>query len=372
MKRIFAAVLALALLLSLGACGKTEIQPIPEAMTTPEPVQSLDWDAAFAAHGPDEVVFTVNESAVTWQELFYEVAYCTTALEYSSGVTIDDWDIQITDDNGDAISCGDYVLQTAVAMLEQYHVVYDKLTEAGAVLDEEALAELDSYKNTVITETFAGDEAAFLAYLDSLYGTEELWDWFNEVDMLYNEGFEHLYGPAGANYSEADTLAYGEEYGYVNIKQIYLYNNGEESAADMGRLLTELEAVKADSEALEACFDELFAEHNENLALLNYPEGWCVYSGDTEEEIYQAALAMTDYSYTVVEMADADVLLLRIPVEAGADVYYDADGAVMYDLRYYAAWQDYSDLINGPGGWLQSAQTLAVSGFEDLRLQDFF
>lgn len=371
MKKILAAVLAPALMLSLCACGKTEIQPIPEALVTPEPVQSLDWDAAFAAHGPDEVVFTVGESAVTWQELFYEVAYCTTALEYSSGVTIDSWDIPITDDKGEAVSCGDYVLQTAVAMLHQYHVVDDRLTQAGVVLDEEALAELENYKNTVLRETFAGDRAAFLAYIESLYGTEELWDWFNEVDMLYNEGFDHLYGPGGENYPAEDTLAYGEEYGYVNIKQIYLYNNSE-AAADMGLLLTELEALKGEPEALEARFDELFSAHNENLALLNYPEGWCVYAGDTEEEIYRAALAMGEYSFTVVETADAEVLLLRIPVEADSDVYFDVDNGVMRDLCYYAAWQDYSDLINGPGGWLQSTETLAVSGFEDLRLQDLF
>lgn len=382
MKKILAGALALAVFLSLCGCGKTEIRAVEDSssLSVTADTAAFDWDAAFAAYDPEEVFFTVDESAVTWRELFYQVAYCTASIESNSGTTINDWDLTMYDDSGNLTTCGDYVLQTAVSLLTQYHVVYDHLTEAGLTLSEEGRAQVEAYRQSVVEELFAGDEAAFQNYLDSLYCTEELWNWFSEVDVLYNEGFEYLYGPNGAYLSDEEILGYAQDYGYVTIKQIYIYNNGEsvsdsdEPVTDdpMSQMLMELSDLKADPAALEARFDELAAQYNENLALANYPNGWCVYEGDTEDAVYQAALEMQDYEYGIVSLADADVLLLRIPVEPEADVFFDADGGVMYSLRYYAGWQLYSDEINGPGGWIQSAQTLPVSQFETFMLQDVF
>ena len=383
MKNILAGVLALLMVLSLCACGKTEIRAVESSqslLSEEQTAEALDWDAAFAAYDPEEVVFTVGESAVTWRELFYQVAYCTASIESNSGTAVTDWDLTMYDDSGELTTCGDYVLQTAVSLLTQYHVVYDRLTEAGLTLSEEGRAQVEEYRQSVVEELFSGDEAYFQTYLDSLYCTEELWNWFSEVDVLYNEGFEYLYGVNGAALDEEEILAYAQDYGYVTIKQIYIYNDtqaeadsGEPVTDDpMSRMLTELAALKEDPAALEIRFDELAAQYNENLALANYPNGWCVYEGDTEDAVYQAALGMQDYEYGIVSLEDADVLLLRIPVEPEADVFYDAEGGVMYSLRYYAAWQDYSDAINGDGGWIQSAESLPVSQFEDFMLQDVF
>lgn len=382
MKKIPAFLLALCLLFGLCACTNTEIRAVDDGMSAQpaaEAAQSFDWDAAFAAFAPDEVVFTVGESAVTWRELFYQVAYCTAAIESNSGTAVTDWDMTMYDDAGNLTTCGDYVLQMAVSLLTQYHVVYDRLTAAGLRLSEEGQAQVEAYRQSMIKEYFAGDEAAFGAYLDSLYCTEELWNWFSEVDVLYNEGFAYLYGENGAALSPEEILAYAGDYGYVTVKQIYIYNNSEtlsdsaEPGEDpMTRMLTELSPLKADPAALESCFDALAAQYNENLALNNYPRGWCIYEGDTEDAVYRAALEMQDYEYGIVSLEEADVLLLRLPVEPEADVFYDADGGVMYSLRYYAAWQAYSDAINGPDGWIMSTETLPVSRFEEFMLQDIF
>ncbi len=383
MKKIMAGVLTLAMLLSLCGCGKTEIRAVESSqsdLSDTAAAESLDWDAAFAAYDPEEVVFTVGNSAVTWRELFYEVAYCTAAIESNSSASVTSWDMTIYDDSGSLTTCGDYVLQTAVSLLKQYHIVYDKLTEAGLGLSEEGKAQVEEYRQSVIEELFAGDEAAFQSYLDNLYCTEELWNWFTEVDVLYNEGFAYLYGPDGAYLSEEEVLAYAGDYDYVTIKQIYLYNDNaadSESAEPvtddpMSQMIADLSSLKEDTAALESRFDALVAQYNENLALANYPNGWCVYEGDTEDAVYQAALGMQDYEYGIVSLTDADVLLLRIPVEPEADVFYDADGGVMYSLRYYAAWQAYSDLINGAEGWIQSTETLPVSQFENFMLEDVF
>lgn len=387
--------LLLALVLCLTGCGQTEILPLEteeEAalavteQSEPTAAAVLDWDKAFAAYAPDTVVFTVGESEATWQELFYQIAYCTASLEYSTGAVVSDWNMEMTDSDGNIIACGDYILQMAVSMLQQYHIVYNELTALGVELEEQDIAELEAYKEQIITQGYAGDTEAFLADLGNLFCTEEIWDWFNEVDALHSAGYRYLYGAMGEKLDEAEVMEYAEEYSYVNTWQIYLYNREEESPADAqepvadtmtdlhgtGWLLSELEAVKDDPTALEQRFGELFDEYNENAALEYYADGWCIWQGDTEEAVYQAALAMEDYGYTVVEMEDADVLVMRLPMRADATVYCDASTGSCYTLAYYAAWEVYSELINGEEGWLNSAVTTPAAEFESFRLTDVF
>ncbi len=383
MKKFCAAGLALFLLLGLCACGsQSEIRVLEEALEPQQAVEetTLDWEAAYAAHAPEDVVFTVGTEAVTWQELFYQLAYCTAALESSSGVSVTDWNMEMTGEDGELLAVGDYVMQTAVSLLKQYHVIHEQLTARGVSLSEEGYARAEAYRQTIIKESFAGDEAAFQSYLDSLFCTVEMWDWICQIDELYNEGFAFLYGDEGGALSEEEALAYGEEYGYVGIRQLYIYNNSdptgdsaEPSDTDpMSLMLAELAAVKDDPAALTACFDELYAQYNENLSLANYPEGRCVWSGDVDEAVYEAALAMEDYEYAIVSLTDADVLLLRQPLTPEADVFYDAEEELMYSLRYYAAWQAYTDQIYGSGGWLETAVSQTVQPFENFSLEDVF
>ncbi len=380
MKKICAVFLALCLLSGLSACGPAEVRRLETALQAPAEESSLDWAAAWAAHAPEDIVFTVGTEAVTWQEFFYQLAYCTRALENSSGSPIRDWATEVPGDDGQSMAAGDYILQTAVDMLKQYHVIHEQLSARGLRLSEAGQARVAAFRETTVKESFAGDEAAFEEYLASLYGTEELWLWLCEVDELYNEGFDFLYGPGGSELTEDEVLAYGRDYGYVGIKQIYIYNNtapsadsNEPSDSDpMSLMLSELAAFKEDPAALEACFDGLCRQYNENLSLENYPEGRCVWPGDVDGALYEAALRMADYEYAIVSLADADVLLLRLPLAPEADVFYDAENECMYSLRYYAAWQKYTDLIHGPGGWMESAASQPVSPFEGFSLEDIF
>ena len=380
MKRMLSLITVFCLCLSLCACGRGEVVALDSnssaPVTTPE-VQALDWDAAYAVYEPGEPIFTVGSQAVTWQELFYQVAYCTRSLEYTLGEEITDWSLTITDSSGNTVYAGDYILQTAVSLLQQYHAVEQSLLAEGLVLDEQALAQVEAIRADTVEDSFGGDEEAFRAYLESLYGSEEIWTWLCTVDVMYNEGLELLYGPMGQSMEEEAVLAYGEDYSYVNTRQIYIYNNTDQQNVDAGsdlvpQLLAELESVKEDPAALEACFAALAEQYNENPVLETYPEGWCIWPGDTEEAVYQAALALEDNSYTVVALEGADVLVLRMPLTAEAEVYYNSEEGQMYDLRYYAAWQAYTDRINGTGGWLDACPVQALSGFESLNLQDLF
>jgi hypothetical protein len=400
LKRIIALCLGLVMLLALTGCGNTTI----EAYDTVEQTdQSLDFDKAYATHDPDEVVFYVDGVGVTWQELFYEIAYYTNYVSYYEGTTITDMNgvcSLFTDTDGNYYTYGAVVLQNAVTMLEQYHVVYQHLTDLGVVLGKDALDYVEQVRQNAIDQNFDGDEEAFLEYLDSMYCTEELWNWFNQVDALYSyDGFDTLYGQMGENLSDEDVLAYaaGDEDGnwteYVQLKQIYVYTTVEEEETETDETeAAEDASVETSAEATEEAatqepstvdaivaaldsgegFDELYAQYNENAALDAYPDGWCVYEGDTDDAIYQAALALEDNEYTVVSIDGADVVVQRVPIDPDGGVYYDATTDTMYTLRYYAAWQAYSDLINGTDGWIATAEADWADGFESFAIEDIF
>jgi predicted small lipoprotein YifL len=399
-KKWIALFLAVMMLLTMAACGETTVEAYDTGEKTAEETTTtttaLDFDKAYATHDPEEVVFYVDDDPVTWQELFYEIAYYTNYLSYYEGTTITDMNgvcSLFTDADGNYYTYGAVVLQNAVTMLEQYHIVYKHLTDMGVVLGKEALDQVELVRQNAIDQNFDGDEQAFLEYLDNLYCTEELWNWFNQVDALYAyDGFEAIYGAMGADLGDDEVMAYaaGDPDGnwteYGQLKQIYLYTEDEqeeEADTEEDAQASEETASQATDEATTADtiltaldngedFDALYAQYNENEALDNYPDGWCVYEGDTDDAIYQAALAMADGEYTAVSIDGADVIVQKVPVDPDGVVYYDTTTDTAYTLRYYAAWQNYSELINGEDGWIATAQADWAEGFENFSLEDIF
>lgn len=409
---------ALALVMVLSGCSTTTVEAYTDTTdTTATTTESLDFEAAYNYYDPDTVIFYVDGTGVTWQELFYEIMYYTAYVEYQEGSEITSWsDVcsLFTDSDGNYYTYGAVVLQNAITVLEQYHIVYDHLAAEGVTLGKDALDSIEALREQVIEENFDGDEDAFYDYLDSMYCTEELWNWFNEVDAMYAyDGFDTLYGEFGSDLSDEDVMAYaaGDEDGtwtqYVQIKQIYIYTEEEaeeteettedteeteettedaeeaeeteaaedtateEASAESGTVDAILAALDA-AEDVDAAFDELYSQYNENADLDPYEGGWCIYEGDTDDEIYQAALELGEYEYTVVSIDGADVIVMSVPIDPDAGVYYDSSTGTMYTLRYYAAWQNYSDLINGDDGWIASAEAEWADGFDSFSLSTIF
>lgn len=385
-KKILALALTAAALLPLCACGGTYV----EAYDTAEGAASeaLDFDAAWAKYDPDYVVCTVDGEDVTWREFFYQIKYFKELAAATDGTTITSWDqtsAAYTDEDGSPVTYGALVLQNAVNTIVQYHAVHKNLTDAGAVLGKDALDAVENMRQSAIDENFDGDEEAFAEYLESMYCTEELWSWYNQVDALYAyDGFETLYGPFGSRLSDADVTAYagGDPDGswtqYVQIKQIYLYSDetdeesGDEEGAVDARAVDILAALDAAADP-SAAFDELYAEYNEENALDVYNEGGrSVYEGDVDDAVYQAALELEEYEYAAVSIDGGTAVVMRVPIEPDSGVYYDESSGTMYTLRYYAAWQSYSDLINGEDGWIASAERAWAEDFGSLTLQELF
>lgn len=410
MKKIIALLLCAVMLLALCACGETRIEsyeddttelvavePAEEATETAETAETvettagLDWAAAYAQHDPSDVVIRVDGEPITWQELFYELANVTSGLQSAAGSAVTDWNATLRDSAGNEATCGDYVLSYALTVLAQYHVVYSKLTAEGVVLSSEGEEYVQAVKQAMIDNYFGGDKEQFLSNLAALFCSEELYDWFNRVDELYAEGFGFLYGEDGADLTDDEVLAYASENGYVQLRQIYIYPETEtesesetetETAAPavdihvLDALAAQLGAA-VDDAAREELFDGLYAQYNENADLDVYGASRAVNTddvsiGSVDEGVYSAALALEDYGYACVSTGDAAVLVMRVPLEASAPVYYETAMAKMCDLRYYAASQRYLELINGETGWIASAQLEWEPEFIGFNLVDAF
>lgn len=410
-KKTIAVMLALAMLLVLCGCDASETavavdEPVEETMSEPvvaetvaaeEAAAGLDFDAAYAAYDPETVIFYADGVPVTWQELFYQVVYVSSVLAAQTGLTITDWDeacpLYVTED-GYYFTWGAIVLQNAVDMLVQYHLVEKGLTEAGVTLSEEAAAAVEAVRLSTIETSFGGDEAAFKEYLSSVYCTEDLWGWYNEVDALYNiDGFEYFSGEMGSSLSDEDTLAYaaGDENGgwteYVQLKLIAMYDETEtgtvldEASGEVNAEPAE-ETVSAEdilveiltAEDREAKFAELYDLYNEEAQLDYFPDGWCVYQGDTADAVYQAALSMEIGEVRLVSMEGMDVIVLKTAIDPDAGVMYDTTTDTMYTLRYFAAWQNYAEMINGEEGWIARGgeNSRWAEGFEDFSLSSVF
>jgi len=383
-RKWIALLLALVLAATASACGR---KTYVEAYDTTPPI---DFDETYALYEPETVVLYVEDEPVTWRELYYEIVYYARLIEGSEGLPLRSWDqicASISDANGAHQTYGELALNNALMVITQYHTMHSLLTKQGVTLSAEGQAAADAVRSQVISESFGGDEQAFLDYLESMYCTDAMWRWFNEVDALYQyDGFIHYYGPFGSGLSDEDVFAYaaGDPNGnwteYVQIKQLVLYK-AEEGSGEAGTVKPDPETEAAIEAALggaeasgeasgstEEAFDEMYALYNEEPNLDYFTGGRAVYRGDTDDSVYAVALALDEGEWRKVAIDSADVYILRVALDPDAGVLYDAGTGTMYTLRYYAAWQSYSDMVNGPDGWLAGASARWADGFEDFSL----
>lgn len=411
--------LAVVMLLTLCSCGtvaeptaadtapapaaESAAEPFVTAEPTAEKAESLDFDAAYKTYAPDTVVFYVGEAGVTWQELFYQIAFHAAYLASMEGKPITSWSDTSSvylDAQGNPVPYGSIVMQNATSTLLQYHIMNNRFQKEGLTLSEEAMAAVELVRQNTIDQSFGGDEGAFLAYLDRLYCTEEIWNWFNQVDAMYNyDGFEHFSGEMGSLLPDEDVMAYaaGDENGawteYVQLKLICLYDEaekttdaGEEEASGEASEETSAEPAEenVDAEELlvqiltaedpEATFDELYALYNEESIMDNYPDGRCVFQGDIHDTVYRTALSMEIGEYKLVSLEGTDVIILKKPLDPDGGVIYDEATDTMHTLRSFAAWQAYAEMTGGENGWIATDTSGAkwAEGFETFSLDMVF
>ena len=148
LKKFAALMLAILALVSVFAgCGKKEEE---------ENIYPGKYGLAYNKFAPDEVIMTVGDSDVTWQEFYFYMTSAVIDIENAFGLSsITDWTESATDD----LTIEEYVMTSAVENAKYYHTIVSMAPELGVEVTEEVEAVVDSLVDKGIEQ--AGSQEAF-------------------------------------------------------------------------------------------------------------------------------------------------------------------------------------------------------------------
>jgi hypothetical protein len=335
---------------------------VPETSATPsetpeptpeEPTSNIDFSAAFAAHSPDEVMFTLGEGGqlpVTWDLLFYFMSYATTEIETNLGL-ITDWNTQIDDDDEDTYS--DYVMNSSIDNIIMYKAIEYGAAQLGVTLTDEQLTDLET--QTAAMKEQLGGEEGFQAYLDENHLTENVLDYAFTTTYLFDDVQTALYGAGGANVSDADVQQYADVNSLIAAKHILFLTVDDSGAAlpddEIAAIKTKAEGVLAELKAyngsdFDEFFDEKVTEYTEDTGIQSFPDGYIFGPGDMVPEFEEATkslavggmsdLVTTTYGFHIIH---------RIPINYDG-LMMSADGySAPETLRATAAYAMYVEQL---------------------------
>ena len=319
--------------------------PTPDAApeTTAEPVviRSLDEDAIRALRTPDEVVLSLGDETVSWDE------YCQWL--FSTGRQIEDYFRQMASFYGLAAdwegSVGD-----GSGMTYARYAVHETNENLSNILAYRRFAAQEQISLSEEQQEQLTDEALARALLGENATVEQLaaelekegfsFETFRrirETNLQLDAFFDETYGPNGEKITEDEAVAYQEKQGYVSAGHILLMtidpNTGdklEEAAVAEKKLKAEgiAEELRAidDPEQREKRFLELKAELCEDGGKIAYPNGYTYTPGTMVTEFEAAVNALEPYEVSdPVESAYGYHVIMRLPLRADS-LLYSAQG----------------------------------------------
>ena len=365
MKKKLALILVAAMMFSvMSGCAiqkniyKDNPELAEEELNPSASTQVHDFDAAYAKYDKNMVVASVNGIDVTWQEYFYWCVNALMTVETSAGT------ITNFDEDFSGMSYGDYIRTVAENNCRQYRSFDFNAAQEGIVLSTESAAAIDAQLQTDITSYSPdGTEEGFNNYLETLYTSREIYDYFNRVAMLYSDGFTYYCGAEGEKITDEEALAYGEDAGLMVAKHILLKtiddNNepiSDEAKAAQLELAKELVARINGGEA----FDTLMAEYNEDPGAAYYPDGYCFAEGQMVPEFEAAVKELKPGEMTEqpVESSYGYHIIMREELTPDAAVMTQS-GSVT--LRQLTASDKYNSIVNN---WFNASELTYVDGFD--------
>ena len=378
MKKKLSALLALVVIFACmtacsGAPAPQETPPeataSPEPTAAPAPEKEPDrYDLAFAKYEPDEVVMTINGSAVAWDEYFYWIYSIAYQMQQMSEV---DWSADL---DGEFTYQG-FAQNYAETMLTQYRTVEQKADELSLEISAQEQAEIDAIYADDVTSYGGGDEAAFDKYLTEHHITRAMYDKMNSVSVNYLNIFEHYFGVMGAELPDEDALSYAQDSGYMHAKHILL-RTVDDGGSPLSEAEIEAKHARADElpgqlkglsgSELETKFDELMNENSEDGGLITAPRGYYFLPGEMVQPFEESVLSLGDGEMSP-ELVESDFgyhIILRLPLDADEQMDYRG-----YTLRYLAASALFDNMS---ADWFDSAELEYTEKFATLDFNELF
>ena len=326
-----------------AAAGEAEEEPV---------VRTLDYEAMYAAHDPNDVVAEIDGRDETWGSYFYslysqcgqiENYFNMMAMYYGYGM---DW-LDPVDDEGTTYA--DAALENAELVLVQTAAIEGFAEKNGITLDESDEAAIEEQRAEHIASMGEGVTAEeFYEHLESIYLPRDYYERILQENRLYQKMLGELYGENGEKVSEEDAVKYLEENGYVSAVHILLGTTDQETFAELTdeqkaekraqaeTLIEELRAVE-NEEDRHALFLSKMEEISEDTGKALYPDGYTYTAGTMVTEFEDAVNALEEFEVSdVVETDYGYHIIMRLPLSPDRVVEYSGENTALNARALYA------------------------------------
>ena len=383
-KRIIALMLTVVLMASLfTGCNKTVDEVIDntensestgettDTAENAEAASSRDYGLARMTYPADELVMTIGDEEISWDEFFNWICYSVTNYEYTYG--------GITDFSAEATLGGtikDTVLNDAKYYLTLYREIERHAAEMGVDypedIDETIQSELDS-----ALEYYEGDAEKYAEYLNSTFGSRENSEYIMRIDSLYDSIFKELYGENGANLTDEQIEA-GTE-GMLMAKHILIKTVNDDNSAlsdeEKAAALEKIEEIKDqldsyDGDDLAGYFDELMQEYSEDPGSQSSPDGYLFQEGDMVQEFYEGTknIEIGEIS-DIIESSYGYHIIMRLPINLDSTPSGYSRYGYTYSMRYIIASQLFRTTFQS---WVEEADVETTEFYDTIDLTKVF
>ena len=340
---------------------------------------SVDREAVYALHEPDEVIATVDGRDVTWDEYFYWLSSGAASVEnYMMQMAFYGGEMSWEDPWGDDPDASflDYVIYSAEEQVKPFAVIESIAAEYGVELDEEGQAKVDEElaRHRVEAVGEEGTDEDYAAYLrDVEHLTLGTLRTLMCDSALYQAEFTAIFGEDGALVSDEDASAWLAENGYMKANHILLLttdmDTGEaldetaaaQKQAEAAAIAAQLQAIE-DPEALLAKLAELKETWDEDTGKVENPDGYVFTENDSMDgEFIKATQGLREYQVSDPVLSQFGYhVIVRLPLDPETVLGYTSEGTPM-TARAACANMRFGELLDEK---LLSAKLTYVEGFE--------
>jgi hypothetical protein len=313
-RKILALILCIAMTAAFAAsCDKTETIGSGDGDVSGSADGAIDFDAAYAAYKPGDVMLTAGGSDVTWDLLYYFLASSVDeVINYSGSGEFPGWSEE------EGLSYKEQVTTRALDGVFTYKTIEYGAALNGAKITDDDRASIALYREQADLQ-YGGAEG-FSAELKAHRMSDEVYTYLLGIDFLYNNTIDAVYGAGGSDITDAEVAAANADGDWLMAKHILFLTGTEDDAAVLAKAEEVLAQINStDVSDFDAYFDDLINEFGEDPGMVANPNGYLFTAGDMVPEFEDATRALDFGGVSgLVQTSYGYHIIYRIPVDYDA------------------------------------------------------